>query len=152
MSEVSPNVPFWKIAKTLKVLSSKNKIELIAKAALAKKAKDVVLIDLHKLSAICDYFIIASGNSIVQIDTIADNIEKELLVHNCKLWHREGHGEALWILLDYGDIVVHVFYKDTRGFYNLEKFWFDAPQRRLKEKGFRKSATRPTKKKAETRK
>ena len=60
-------------------LSSKNKIELIAKAALAKKAKDVVLLDLRKLSSICDYFIIASGDSTTQLAAIADNIEKELL-------------------------------------------------------------------------
>ena len=107
------------------------KIELIAKAALAKKAKDVALIDLRKLSAICDYFIIASGDSTTQIASIADNIEKELSRHGFKLFHREGKAEARWILLDYGDIVAHVFYKDTRGFYNLEKLWHDAPLRRF---------------------
>lgn len=116
----------------MKEIFPKKKIQLIAEAALAKKAKDVVLIDLRRLSSICDYFIVASGESTIQIDSIADNIEKELLTHNCKLCHREGTGEALWILLDYGDIVVHVFYKDTRGFYNLEKLWHDAPQKKLK--------------------
>ena len=128
-------------------LSSKNKIELIAKAALAKKAKDVVLIDLRKLASISDYFIVASGNSTIQIDAIANHIEKELLRNDCKLWHREGRGEALWILLDCGDVVVHVFYKETRGFYNLERLWHDAPQRRLKEGVFRKRSPRPSKKK-----
>ena len=135
----------------MKNISSKKKIELIAKAALAKKAKDVVLIDLRKLLSICDYFIIAGGDSTTQIDTIADNIEKELLVRNCKLWHREGKGQALWILLDYGDIVVHVFYRETRGFYNLEKLWYDAPQKKLRETTFRKRLSRAVKRKARTR-
>ncbi len=122
----------------MREISSKKKIELIAKAALAKKAKDVVLIDLRKVSSICDYFIVASGESTTQIAAIADNIEKELTNHKCKIWHREGKPEALWILLDYGDIVVHVFYKETRGFYNLEKLWHDAPIKSLKESFFRK--------------
>jgi ribosome-associated protein len=122
----------------LRDISSRKKIEVIAKAALAKKAEDVTLIDLRKLPSICDYFIIASGNSTTQIGAIADNIEKELVKHNCKIWHREGKAEALWILLDYGDIVAHVFYKETRGFYNLEKLWYDAPLKILKESSFRK--------------
>ncbi len=130
-------------------ISSKKKIELIAKAALAKKAKDVVLLDLRRLSSVCDYFIIASGDSTTQLTAIAGNIEKELLKRNCKLWHKEGKAEALWILLDYGDIVVHAFYKDTRGFYNLERLWHDAPLKRLKESIFkgkpRRSAKRKTK-------
>ena len=117
----------------MKNISTKKKIEIIAKAALAKKAKDVILLDLRKLSSICDYFIIASGDSIIQIDTIADNIEKELIAHNRKVWHREGCGETHWILLDYGDIVVHIFHKETRLFYNLEKLWHDAPRKKLKE-------------------
>ena len=132
----------------MKNISSKKKIELIAKAALAKKAKDVVLLDLRKLSSICDYFIIASGDSTIQLAAIADNIEKEFLKSNCKLWHKEGRAEALWILLDYGDIVVHAFYKDTRGFYNLEKLWHDAPRRRLIESTFRKKSPRSVKRKA----
>lgn len=136
----------------MKVLSTKKKIEIIAKAALAKKAKDVTLLDLRKLSFICDYFIIASGDSTVQIDTIADNIEKELIAHNRKIWHREGCGEALWILLDYGDIVVHIFHKETRGFYNLEKLWHDAPKKKLRETLFRKKLGCSAKRKAKTKK
>ena len=128
----------------MKIIFARKKIGLIAKAALDKKAKDVVLMDLRKLSSISDYFIIASGDSTTQIASIADNIEKELLNHNCKLWHREGRAEALWILLDYGDIIVHTFYKDTRGFYNLEKLWYDAPIKRLEDKstGRRRSTAR----------
>ena len=130
----------------MKNLSTKKKIEIIAKAALAKKANDVTLLDLRKLSSICDYFIIASGDSTVQIDTIADNIEKELIAHNRKVWHREGCGEALWILLDYGDIIAHIFHKETRGFYNLEKLWHDAPRKKLKEVILRKKLPRSRRK------
>jgi len=115
----------------LKNISSKKKIELIRDAALAKKAKDVVLLDLRKLPTISDYFILASGDSTTQIETIADNIEKELAPKNCRVWHREGAGEARWILLDYGDIVVHVFHKETRDFYDLDKLWHDSPRRNL---------------------
>ncbi len=131
----------------MREISSRKKIELIAKAALAKKAKDVALIDLRKVGSICDYFIVASGESTTQIATIANNIEKELTSRKCKIWHREGKPEALWILLDYGDIVVHVFYKDTRGFYNLEKLWHDAPLKNLKDPSFRKKRARRLKKK-----
>lgn len=130
----------------MKAIHTKRKTELIIKAALAKKAKDLLLIDLKKIGTICDYFIIASGDSTVQIDTIADNIEKELLSHGCRLWHREGSGEALWILLDYGDIVVHIFHREARGFYNLEKLWHDGPQKKFKETTLkRKKRRRPLK-------
>ncbi|MBL7070649.1 MAG: ribosome silencing factor [Candidatus Omnitrophica bacterium] len=115
-------------------MSAEEKIEVIANAASAKKAQGLIAIDLRKLGSISDHFIIASGESTVQIEAIADNIESELLSHNCRVLHKEGKGEALWILLDCGDIVVHVFYKDTRAFYNLEKLWYDAPQKKLNEK------------------
>lgn len=118
----------------MKEIASKKKIGIIAKAALAKKAGDVVLIDLRELESICDYFIIASGESTVQIDSIADNIERELLKSGCKVSHREGRKEALWILLDCGDIVAHVFHRDARAFYDLERLWYDAPQERIEDK------------------
>ena len=124
----------------MRKVSPKKKVELIAKAALAKKAKDVISLDLRKLSSACDYFIVTNGDSTTQIASIADNIEKELSGHRCRLWHREGRAEALWILLDYGDIIVHIFYKDTRGFYNLEKLWYDAPRKIFTDSSFRKKA------------
>ncbi|MBN1871755.1 MAG: ribosome silencing factor [Candidatus Omnitrophica bacterium] len=129
------------------MVSPKKNIELIAKAALAKKANDVVLIDLRGLPTLCDYFIVASGESTTQIDSIADNIEKAMHLSGHKLINKEGKKEALWILLDYGDIVVHVFYKDARGFYNLEKLWHDAPQERISEERFKKRSTPSRRKK-----
>ncbi|MDD5679671.1 MAG: ribosome silencing factor [Candidatus Omnitrophica bacterium] len=113
----------------MKNISSKRKIELIRSAALAKKAKDVALLDLRKLPAICDYFVLASGDSTTQIETIADNIEKTLAINGSKAWHREGNGETRWILLDYGDIVVHVFHKETRDYYDLDRLWHGSPRR-----------------------
>lgn len=117
----------------MKNISSKKKIELIRNAALAKKARDIALLDLRKLPTISDYFILASGESSTQIETIAGNIEKELALNGFKVWHREGTGEARWILLDYGDIVVHVFHKETRDFYGLDRLWHDSPRRKLKK-------------------
>jgi len=130
----------------LRKISSRNKIELIAKAALAKKAKDVVLLDMRKLPSLCDYFIIASGDSTTQIAAIAGNIEKEISKRGCAPLHIEGRGEALWILLDCGDVVAHIFHKDTRGFYNLEKLWHDAPLRRIDDSSFRRRPRRTRKK------
>lgn len=115
---------------------------------MAKKAKDVALLDLRKLPAISDYFILASGDSTTQIDTIAGNIEKELALSGCKVWHREGSGESRWILLDYGDIVVHVFHKEARDFYDLDKLWYDSPRRELGVVSAKKKARRPVRRKS----
>lgn len=117
--------------RVLKNISPKKKIELIRNAALAKKARDMVLLDLRELPAISDYFVLASGESSTQIEAIAGNIEKELALNGFKIWHREGTGEAKWILLDYGDIVVHVFHKETRDFYCLDKLWHDSPRKNM---------------------
>ena len=130
----------------MKRIPSQKKIELIANAALARKAGDVVLMDLRKLPSVCDYFVVTSGESTTQIGSISDNIEKQLSRHGYRLWHREGKAEALWILLDYGDIVVHIFYKDTRGFYYLEKLSHDAPQRTLTDSSVKKRRTHAKKK------
>ena len=129
----------------MKNISVNKKIEFIRDAALAKKAKDVALLDLREFATISDYFILASGESTTQIETIADNIEKELSLKGCRVWHREGNGQARWILLDYGDIVVHVFHKETRDFYDLDKLWHDSPRRDLefKSSGMKKKSPAP---------
>lgn len=114
----------------------------MANAASEKKALDVVIIDMKKTSGICDYFVISSGASTTQVRAIADNIEKKLKESKERLRHIEGQREALWILLDYGDVVGHVFLDETRRFYDLEKLWADAPQERFKEKKARKPVSR----------
>lgn len=89
---------------------------------------------MKKMSGVCDYFVIASGASTTQVRAISDHIRDQL--HNAreKLWHVEGEREASWLLLDYGDVVVHIFLEPTRRFYDLERLWGDAPQSRFKEK------------------
>ena len=81
---------------------------------------------MRKLPSVCDYFVIASGTSTTQVRAIADNIVKKLKEKGEKLWHMEGEREALWILLDFGDVVAHIFTEDTRRFYDLERLWSDA--------------------------
>ena len=86
------------------------------------------------MSGVCDYFIIASGASTTQVRAISDHIRDQLREGKEKLWHIEGEREASWLLLDYGDVVAHIFLEPTRRFYDLERLWADAPQSRFKEK------------------
>jgi ribosome-associated protein len=96
-----------------------------------KKAYDVLLIDLRKLAAFTDYFVICSADSDVQVKAIADDVDRSLRDEGMKCWHKEGYQALNWVLLDYVDVVVHVFKK--REFYNLEKLWGDARFERLSD-------------------
>jgi len=91
-----------------------------------KKGSDISMLDVQKISAVADYFIIASGNSTRQVVAIADNVEHGMEKKGHFIKHKEGHRTGNWVLLDFGDIVVHVFNKEERDFYNLEKLWCDA--------------------------
>ena len=105
---------------------------------------------MRKMSNVCDYFVIASGTSTTQVRAIADNIARELKEEGERIRHMEGAREALWILLDCGDVVCHVFLEQTRRFYDLERLWADAPQTRFKEarlKAHPKARTRVSSKK-----
>lgn len=99
-----------------------------AKAALDRKANKVVVLDLRGLSAVTDYFVICSGNSDTHVEGIADNIKEKMDEQDVKLWHREGGRNSTWILLDYIDVIVHVFTEGARDFYGLERLWGDAPK------------------------
>ena len=90
-----------------------------------KKAKDLKVIDIHKLTTIAHYFVICSGTSTTHIKTLADEVEEKLKEKEVRPLHREGYNSARWILLDYGDIVVHIFHEEDREFYNLERLWQD---------------------------
>ena len=107
---------------------SKQKAVLAAQAALEKKASDVIILEVAKLTSVADYFIVASGESERQVKAIAQNIEKVISSHFGKRPQIEGAGTSTWILLDYGDFIVHTFKTDIREFYGLEKMWSDAPQ------------------------
>jgi ribosome-associated protein len=102
------------------------------KLALSKKGYDVKILKLKKISSICDYFVIVSGDVDIHVKAIAEAIDEGLLSKGVKPWHREGVSAGKWILLDYIDVVVHVFQKTVREFYALEKLWGDAPVEELK--------------------
>ena len=98
-----------------------------ARAAAEKQATDVVILDVRELIVITDYFVIATGSTDRQVKTIVEEVEKSLRDHGEKPIRREGEDTHRWILLDYVDVVVHVFAEEERGFYDLERLWRDAP-------------------------
>jgi len=105
-------------------------IETAAKALYKvideKFGRDIKLMDLRELTPLADYFLIATGNSAPQLAALADIAEETLIKHGMKLRHREGMHSANWMLLDFGTIVVHLFDKEAREYYNLERTWGDA--------------------------
>lgn len=105
----------------------------MAKAASDKKGIDIVTIKMRKVSGICDYFVITSGTSTTHVRAVSDHIIRQLRAKGASLRHIEGEREASWILVDFGDVVGHIFLEDTRRFYDLEKLWAKAPQTRFKE-------------------
>ena len=105
----------------------------IARAASDKKALDIVTLDMRKVPSVSDYFVIASGSSTTQVRAISDNIVDVLKEKGERVWHIEGAREALWVLLDFGDVVAHVFLEQTRRFYELEKLWGSVPRKKLPE-------------------
>ena len=112
-------------------IDSKEKARIIADSASDKKADDIIIMDLRGLSGITDFFIVCSGSSNRRVKAIADGIIDKLRDINIKVWHVEGYEESTWALLDYGDVVVHVFEEETRRFYDLERLWGDAPVERI---------------------
>jgi ribosome-associated protein len=109
-------------------LTTAAKARLGAQAALAKKADGLLVLDVQAISTIADYFVICSGNSSTQLRTIGDAVEASLKTEGFRVFHREGVPESGWLLLDYGDVVIHVFLPETRDFYSLERLWGDAPE------------------------
>jgi ribosome-associated protein len=109
-------------------IDSKQLSQVVAQGMLEKKASDVIILDLRKVkSAVTDFFVICSGNSDTQVDAITDSIEQEVYKQlGQNPWHKEGKENREWILLDYVDVVAHVFKKDRRQFFALEDLWGDA--------------------------
>ncbi len=102
-------------------------ISSIAKEALLdKKAEDVQILDLTGISNIADCFVIASGNNVNQVKAMANNVEEQLYKKGYKTLHTEGFQSATWILLDYGTVLIHLFNKEEREYYGLERIWGDA--------------------------
>ncbi len=99
---------------------------LVAGAAGEKKAHDIVILKVDKITQIADYFVISTGNSTTQTQAIADSIEEKLDAAGVRMQHWEGYREAKWILIDVGSVVAHVFTPEERKFYDLERLWADA--------------------------
>jgi ribosome-associated protein len=108
-------------------LSAERKARQAAQAALEKKAVNVVVLDVQGLSSVTDYFLVCNGKSTTHIQTIRDAIREGLKGMGVRPLHAEGIPESGWILLDYGDVLMHVFLEDTRLYYALERLWGDAP-------------------------
>ncbi|WP_128547848.1 ribosome silencing factor [Larkinella soli] len=118
-----------------KDISSEELCNLVVKGMQEKKAVDIVVMDLRDVkNAIADFFVICSGNSDTQIDAIADSVSEEVFKDSqINPWHQEGKMNREWILLDYVDVVAHVFKKERRSFYDLEQLWGDAEIRVVEE-------------------
>lgn len=101
-------------------------LRLAGQAALAKKARDGVALDLRELSGVTDYFFICSASSEVQVKAVAEAVEDKLRERGLKPWHVEGYEGRRWVLLDYVEFVVHVFHEKTREYYMLDRLWGDA--------------------------
>jgi ribosome-associated protein len=120
MSEKSP--------KSTNETSLPQEVLLSVRASEEKLAEDLVILDLSELTSFTDYFIVMHGNSTKQNVALYENIEKELKKGKVRPLSVEGRTNAEWILMDYGYFVIHIFTKDTREYYSLEKLWGDAPR------------------------
>ena len=106
--------------------SDYNAVLALQKVLDTKFAQDVILLDLRELTPVADYFVIATGTSTPQLAALSDAAEEVLIAHGLKLGHREGVNSSSWTLLDFGSVVVHIFDKVSREYYNLERTWADA--------------------------
>lgn len=93
----------------------------------SKKAKDIKVLEIAGISSLGDYFIVASGSSTTQVKALADELEFKLKEQGVTPKRVEGYQSAAWIVLDYYDVIIHLFYEETRQFYSLERLWSDAP-------------------------
>lgn len=100
-------------------------LQTIVNALEDKKSEDIQLIDISEVSTIADYFVITNGSNMSQIQALADNVEEKLAMNGIHPKSVEGYNTANWILMDYNDILVHIFDKESRGFYDLERMWRD---------------------------
>ena len=104
---------------------SKEMAKIAYNALSDKKGEDIKIIDITGISVLADYFIIANGTNDSQVNALVDNVEEELHKAGYPLKQREGRASGSWVLLDFGDIIVHVFDKENRLFYDLERIWKD---------------------------
>jgi len=116
-----------------KKFDTRKTVLLCTNAALKKKATDLVILKVQELSSFTDYFVICSGSSDRQVQAIADSIQTDLKKSGQLPLGVEGGRSGKWVLMDFGDVVVHVFYEATREFYDIERLWADAPSMIINE-------------------
>lgn len=115
-------------------MNESKKMALLAVEALEdKKAEDITIIDISEVSVLADYFIIADGNNKNQVQAMVDNVQEELFKAGYEMKQMEGYREGNWILLDFGDIIIHIFDKENRLFYDLERIWKDGKEVLIEE-------------------
>ena len=117
-----------KVHKDFQDASSLELARFAALAALDKKAEDLVILDVRGLSSIADFFVIMSGRSTRHVQGLAQAVDAALRHKNVKDGNTEGLNEWHWVLLDYNDVIVHIFYNEDRSFYDIEGLWHDAPR------------------------
>jgi len=121
------------ISKEFADMPSLELAQLLSQAALDKKAENLVILDVKEISSFTDYFVIMSGRSTRHVQGLAEAVDSAVSKKRIKDGNTEGLKEGLWVLLDYEDVVVHVFYKDVRDFYDLEGLWHDAVRIQVNE-------------------
>ena len=114
-------------------LETESAVMIAARAATDKKATDLAVLDLREIASFTEYFLICTGASTRQVQAISNSVEEALLKNAKRPLHIEGYSSAEWILLDYCDLIVHVFSQTSRRFYDLERLWRDAPRVEVKE-------------------
>jgi len=111
---------------TLKKLDSRNIAKLCRTIAEDKKAKDCIILDVRKISSVADYLLICSGTAEPHLKAIADDIERQLRDVGVRPRHHQGFPQSRWVVLDFGDVMVHIFHPELREHYDLEHLWGDA--------------------------
>jgi ribosome-associated protein len=114
-------------------LTARTLAKRIADLMISKKAHNVVILDLKKITSAADYFVICSTDSDTQVKAVADAVREGMEESNERVWHYEGYQALKWVVLDYVDVVAHIFYKEDRSFYNLERLWGDAKKTEVKD-------------------
>ena len=112
-------------------MTSRELVQQIATLLSDKKAIDIKAVEIKDLTTLGDYFVIASGNSNTQVKALCDTVEEALSKLGLEPRRVEGYQTAMWVVLDYSDVIVHIFYEQTREFYALERLWADAPRLEL---------------------
>lgn len=110
------------------MLDSKQMAKIAYDALDEKKGEDIKVIDITGVTVMADYFIIAHGNSDSQVKALVDNVQEQLYKAGCEMKQLEGYRQGAWVLMDFNDIIIHVFDKENRFFYDLERIWRDGKE------------------------